>query len=193
MGIRWSERFPKQITVGLKLSIESGKPTRYRAWLTLNVCAKIMKKITIATVSVILCLYGPALSQGDIFDLFDLFEFKDTLRQGIKDKNVKLILSLFLIDPKGYNGNFHESYEKQIEYLLKQDVFDIEILELTKEDEKQMREELPAWGIYSYTAEPSKKIMIRYRRDDKGWAGTTYFIGIYEEKWRILTLTKKKS
>ena len=137
----------------------------------------------------------------DRADYYGYMELKDKIWEAIRTKNAELLITNMAIATEFESPEVRQRLRPQIEALLQNDIFDLEILEIPRKDRTEIAK-IQSAGVYGlpqlrYCLPPQKMLEIRYRYKSsetpstKGSQGQRFLIGKDGEEWKIITLGGK--
>lgn len=131
-------------------------------------------------------------------DYFGYLKLKDKIWEAIRTKNTDLFIANLAFAKEFDAPELRQGLRWQIEALLKNEIFDLEILEIPRKDRAEIAK-IQSAGVYGlpqlrYCLPPQKMLEIRYRYkssetpNTKGSQGRRLLIGKDGEEWKIITL-----
>ena len=134
----------------------------------------------------------------DRANYYGYMELKDKIWEAIRTKNPDLVIANIAIAKEFESPEMRQQLRPQIEALLQNDIFDLEILEIPREERAEIAK-IQSAGVYGlpqlrYCLPPQKMLEIRYRYkssespNTKGSQGQRFLIGKDGEEWKIITL-----
>ena len=134
----------------------------------------------------------------DRADYYGYMELKDKIWEAIRTRNPNLFIANMAIAKEFESPEVRQRLRPQIEALLQNDIFDLEILVIPRKERAEIAK-IQSAGVYGlpqlrYCLAPQKILEIRYRYksletpNTKGSQGRRFLIGKDGKEWKIITL-----